>query len=111
MLKTKVWVLAIANGKAKVVCVGCLRFLDGYKFLSVSLDNNVCMPVIKYYEYNGIEGYSWNLVDLRTEDFSLSLTENLPSKEHYDNFNKEFRQKMWPTTRTLKKISIYWVIV
>ena len=88
MLKTKVWALAIANGKAKVVCVGCLRFSDGYKFLSVSLDNIVCMPVILYYEYNRIECYSRNLFDLRTQDFSLSLTENLPSQEHYDNFNK-----------------------
>ena len=77
-----------------MVCVGCLKFLDGNKFFSVSLDNIVCMPGIMYYEYNGIEGYSRSLVDLRTEDISLSLTENLPSQEHYDNFNKEFRQKM-----------------
>ena len=84
--------------------IGCLKFLDSYNFLAMSLDQMAktygCKTKTLYpYQYYGLESYSSKATydeaigNLKTEDFKSSLYNKLPTQEEVDTFNNENSHK------------------
>ena len=92
--KRKVDNIPLAAGKSKMFSIGCLKFLDCYKFLAMPLDQLAkvygCKTKKLYpYEYFGLNDYQEVIGNLKVEDFKSSLSNKLPTQEEVDNFNKK----------------------
>ena len=78
--------------------IGCLKSLDSYNFLAMSLDQiakiYLCKTKTIYpYEYFGLDDYQEFIGNLEIEDFKSSLYNELPTQEEVDNFNNENSHK------------------
>ena len=109
--KRKVDNIPLAAGKSKMFSIGCLKFLDSYNFLAMTLDQMAkiygCKTKTLYpYAYFGLDSlgtttklYSSkttynNLIGyLKIEDFKSSLHNKLPTQEDFDIFNKDNSHK------------------
>ena len=90
--------LPLAAGKSKMFSIGCLKFLDSYNFLAMSLDQMAkiygCKTKTLYpYEYFGLESYKNLIGNLKIENFKSSLHNKLPTQEEVDIFNNENSHK------------------
>ena len=77
--KRKVDNIPLTAGKSKMFSIGCLKFLDSYNFLAMSLDQMAkicgCKTKTLYpYEYFGLESYNNLIGNLKIEDFKSSLS-------------------------------------
>ena len=102
--KRKVYSIPLAAGKSKMFRIGCLKFLDSYNFLAMSLDQMAKIYGFKTktlypYEYFGFESYCSkatynNLIgNLKIDNFKSSLHNKLPTQEEVDIFNNENSHK------------------
>ena len=78
--------------------ISCLKFLGGYKFLAMPLDQMVkiygCKTKTLYpYENFGLDDSDNFIGNMNIEDFKSSLSNKLPTKEEADNFNKDNSKK------------------
>ena len=88
-----------------MISIGCLKFLDSYNFLAMSLDQMAKIygcktKTLNPYEYFGLDSYYGEAAsgskatydefigNLKTEDFKSSLSNKLPTQEEVDIFNK-----------------------
>ena len=107
--KRKVDNIPLAAGKSKMFNIGCLKFLDSYNFLAMSLDQMAKIYGCKFktlypYEYFDLDTYDSEAANgskaiyqevirnLKIEDFKSSLHNKLPTQE-VDNFNNENSHK------------------
>ena len=103
--KRKVDNIPLAAGKSKMFSIGCLKFLDSYNFLAMSLDQMAkiygCKTKTLYpYEYFGLDSlgtttksYNNLIGNLKIEDFKSSPHNKLPTQEDVDIFNKDNSHK------------------
>ena len=96
--KRKVDNIPLAAGKSKMFSIGCLKFLDGYNFLAMPLDQMAkiygCKTKTLYpNEYFGLDDYQEVIGNLKIEDFKSSLHNKLPTQEEVDNFYNENSNK------------------
>ena len=104
--KRKVDNIPLAAGKSKMFSIGCLKFLDSYKFLAMPLDQMAkiygCKTETLYpYEYFGLDSYDSEAANgskatyqevignLKTEHFKSSLSNKLPTQEEVYTFNRQ----------------------
>ena len=91
--RRRIDILPSTNGKARIFRVSVLKFIDSYKFLTMSLDKmakvyNVKNKTLYPYEYFKDENnYNNKLGNLSIQDFRSSLTTKLPTQYEVDDFN------------------------
>ena len=97
--KRRVDVLPSSNAKARIFKVGILKFIDRYKFMTMSLDKMANIYQVKSktlypYEYFKDENsYNNKLNNLSIEDFRSSLTSKLPPQSEVDEFKRSNSMK------------------
>ena len=98
--KRKIDNIPLAAGKFNMFSIRFLKFLDGYNFLAMPLDQIAkiygCKTKTLYpYDYFGVDDYVNSIGNLKREDFNLqsSLSNKLPTQEEVDNFNKDNSKK------------------
>ena len=87
------------NGKARMLRVGILKFIDSYNFMTMSLDKMANVYQVKsktlylneYFEDEN--SYNKKLGNLSIEEFISSLTAKLPTQADLDNFNNSNSMK------------------
>ena len=91
--KRRVDVIFSTNGKARMFRLGMLKFINGYTFMTMSLDKmakvyQVKIKILYPYEYFKDENsYNNKLGNLSIQEFRSSLTAKLPTLVDFDNFN------------------------
>ena len=96
--KRKVDNIPLAAGKSKMFSIGCLKFFDSYNFLAMPLDQIATIygwktKTLYPYEYFGLDSYDEVIGNLKIEDFKSSLSNELPTQEEVDIFNKDNSHK------------------
>ena len=103
--RRKVDNITLAAVKSKMFSIGCLKFLDSYNFLALSLDQMAKIYGFKTktlypYEHFGLDTwgtttklYQEVIGNLNIENFKSSLFNKLPTQEEVNSFNKDNRHK------------------
>ena len=97
--RRRIDILPSTNGKARMLRVGALKFIDSYSFLTMSLGKMAKVYTVKNktlypYEYFKDENiYNNKLGNLSVQDFRSSLTTKLPTQDEVDGFNNSNSNK------------------
>ena len=103
--KRKVDNIPLAAGMSKTFSIVCLKFSDSHNFLAMPLDQLAKIYEYKTktlcpYEYFGLDtwgtktkSYQEVIGNLNIENFKSSLSNNSPTQEEVDSFNKDNSHK------------------
>ena len=105
--RRRVGILPSTNGKARMLRVGILKFIDSYSFLTMSLDKiakvyNIKKTLYPYEHFKDENSYNNKLGNLSIQDFRSSLTTRLPTQDEVDDFNNYNSKKKTGKELTLE---------